>query len=120
VIEEIGMYEIWLGLNILFELALPHLSLLLGVLGVWVVLMIVAFSRRAAWRRGLSVALGIGVAVGLIVLFALPGLTRSSMAEVAYLVDWLVLIGIAAGCGVGVAVFVLPLAALFRRSAASR
>ena len=44
------MYEIWLTLNILYELGLQYLPVVIGTALLWLVLMAVAAARgRAGW-----------------------------------------------------------------------
>ena len=115
------MYEIWLALNILFELAcslrpLPIL-LLLAVAGLFAVALI---RRGAAWRRGLGFPAGVWVAAAMLFLAALPALTKASISDVAYVVDWLNLVAIAAGLAALLALPVWPLSATLMRERAGR
>ena len=109
------MYEIWLVLNILWEIALGVWPLLAVGAIVWVVLMVMAARRqdvcwRSAWRTALAVAVLTGVASFLLV----PGWSRSSLANLSYWVDWANLGAIAAGFGAVLGAFALPLAVLMR------
>ena len=45
------MYEIWLTLNILFELSLQYLPAVIGSLTLWLVLMTIAAARGAVLVR---------------------------------------------------------------------
>lgn len=46
------MYEIWLTLNILYELGLQYLPVVIGTALLWLALMAVAAARgRAGWAR---------------------------------------------------------------------
>lgn len=88
------MYEIWLALNIVWEIALTVWpALLLGMLA-WLALMVLAGIASVLW---------------------LPAATRSSLGELAYWVDWANLLAIAAGFGAIALAFVWPLAASMRR-----
>ncbi|AUN95193.1 hypothetical protein [Pseudazoarcus pumilus] len=113
------MYEIWLGLNIFFEIALTALPLPLligyGVVLVGLFVLALVFAR-GAFRRALMPAVVLGVIVLVIGFFLLPGLTRSSLGEMGYWVDWATLIGLAAACGGLVAALAWPAIALMRRS----
>ncbi len=107
------MYEIWLVLNILWEIALGVWPLLAAAALAWVVLMILAARRpgacwRSAWRPAIVVAALVAVAAFLLV----PGGTRSSLANLSYWVDWANLAAIALGFGAAAGAFVLPLRVL--------
>ena len=45
------MYEIWLGMNILYELMWNYLPFVLAVVVSWVILMTYAIQPDAAWRQ---------------------------------------------------------------------
>lgn len=112
------MYEIWLVLNILWEIALGVAPLLVGLLAAWVLLMAVAWRCGAPWRRALPTALTAGGVVAVLAFLSLPTLTQSSLSEMGYWVDWANLVAMALAAGVAAAVFVWPLAGwrLARRS----
>ena len=110
------MYEIWLMLNIVWEIALDLMTpiVILGV--VWAAMLLVAGLRPGSnWRGARGSAILLGLAVAVLAMVALPSWTRSSTAELAYVVDWLALIGMSAGLGVAAAIFSWPLLALLRR-----
>lgn len=109
------MYEIWLALNIAYEIALPFWPYIAVALGLWLVLLRVAGRRLD--RRALTAALAVGVATAVLAFLALPALSRSSFADMGYWVDWLNLLGLAAGCGAVAALLAFPLAGLLRRPA---
>lgn len=110
------MYEIWLALNIVWEIALTVWpALLLGMLA-WLALMVLALRRSGGdWRGGFTPALGAAVLAGIASVLWLPAATRSSLGELAYWVDWANLLAIAAGFGAIALAFVWPLAASMRR-----
>jgi len=106
------MYEIWLVMNILWEIALAVWPLLLvgGVL--WLLLMALALRRqRPDWRGGFRLALLAFGGVAVLAVLGVPPATQSSLAEMGYWVDWANLLAIAAGFGAIAAAFVWPLAA---------
>ena len=109
------MYEIWLALNIVFELALANKGLVIGYLVLLLVLLLAA--RAGAWRRGLPLAIAVGVLVGVAALALLPSLTASSFGNVAYWIDWANLAAISLGFGGAAALLAWPLAAMLRKGA---
>lgn len=115
------MYEIWLMLNIVWETLVAAWPLAIGLLLAIGALTVAALSRHGAdWRGALPWALVGAAGVGLLTFLLLPGLTRSSLGELNYWVDWLALAGIAGGVAVAAAGLLLPLTALLRpRSIAS-
>jgi len=89
-----------------------------GAVGLWLVLVVAALRRPGAhWRRALPAAIGVGVLLAIVAVFALPPLTRSSMAEMAYWVDWANLLAIAAAVGAVGLAFAWPLVAMRGRRA---
>jgi hypothetical protein len=110
------MYEIWLMLNIVWEILLAAWPLVLVLLLVFAGLTWAALSRRdAAWRAAWPVALAGAATVGVFSFLALPSLTRSSLGELRYWVDWLALAGLAGGFALVTAALLMPLTALLKR-----
>ena len=110
------MYEIWLTLNILYELGLQYLPMVIGTALLWLALMAVAAARgRAGWGAALKPAIAIAVVVTAITFFITPGMTKSSFANMGYWVDWGNLFLYAAAFGGVAAALVWPLAAMMRR-----
>lgn len=113
------MYEIWLALNILFELALMYLPVVIAIAMSWIVLMVLALIRGTPnWRRALRPAVLIGVATLITGMLAIPSLTMSSLAELRYWVDWANLFAVAAGFAAIAAMLALPLIATANRTRA--
>ena len=111
------MYEIWLTLNILYELGLQYLPVVIGTALLWLALMAVAAARgRAGWGAALKPAIAIAVVVTAITFFVTPGMTQSSFANMGYWVDWGNLFLYAAAFGVVAAALTWPLAAMIRRA----
>jgi hypothetical protein len=108
------MYELWLMLNILWEIALGVWPWLLAALVVWLVLITLSLRRGGAWSTAVRPALLIGVAALVIGFLAVPALTRSSLGELAYWVDWISLAGIAVGVGVAAMLAALPILQLLK------
>lgn len=104
------MYEIWLVMNIVYEIALGVWPLLALLLAVWLGLLVAARGRLGARQVRQAALLGALVAVALF--FSVPTLTQSSLANMGYWVDWANLLAIAAGLGALATVFSLPLIGL--------
>lgn len=111
------MYELWLVLNIVWEIALGLWPLLLGAGVLWAVLMGTAWRRPGTrWAAGLPLALGVAAVVAVAAVVLVPPSTRSSLSEMAYWVDWANLLAVAAGFGAAALLFAWPLSAM-RKSA---
>jgi len=111
------MYEIWLTLNILYELGLQYLPMVIGIALLWLVLMAVAAARgRAGWSAALKPAIAVAVVVAAITFFITPGMTQSSFANMGYWVDWGNLFLYAAAFGAVGGALVWPVAAMMRRT----
>lgn len=106
------MYEIWLALNIVYEIALGVWPALLVLLLVWIALLVAARGRLSARALRPALALALGALVAAALVLAVPSLTQSSLANMGYWVDWANLLAIALGLGALAAVFAWPLAAL--------
>lgn len=104
------MYEIWLVLNIVYEIALSIWPALLLIALVWVALLVAARQRLSA--RAFKQACVFGSLVAFMLAISLPALTQSSFANMGYWVDWANLLGVAAGLGAAAALLMWPLAAL--------
>ena len=104
------MYEIWLAMNIIYEIALGVWPLLALLLAVWLGLLVAARGRLGARQVRQAALLGALVAVALF--FSVPTLTQSSLANMGYWVDWANLLAIALGLGALAAVFSVPLLGL--------
>lgn len=109
------MYEIWLAINIVYEIALTIWPLLALALLVWLALLWTAGARLG---RGVGAALGVGALVALVLLVSVPSLTHSSFANMGYWVDWANLLAIALGLGAVAAVFFLAPAGAAQRQGA--
>lgn len=107
------MYEIWLVINILWEIALSVLPALLALMGAWGVVVVLAAARRGgAWWPALRRSLAFGALVAVLALFAIPLVLDSSISEVRYVADWLGLAGMAGGAGAGAALLAWPMLVL--------
>jgi hypothetical protein len=108
------MYEIWLGLNIVWETLLEVWPLLAAGVLVWAVLAAVAVRRGGHWRQATLPALGVAAVLAVVALLVLPSATGSSLAEMGYWVDWAGLAGLAAAAGGIAGLFAWPLLAMRR------
>lgn len=110
------MYEIWLIINTFYELALMNLGLVVGVFVVWAGLMVVTqIKKTQPWCASVKPALLVAVLVWVVSFMLVPSMTKSSFANVTYILDYLVVAGVAAAIAGLVAVFVAPLYLLGRR-----
>ena len=93
------MYEIWLGLNIVYELALGY------IVHIALYLLLLAAFYFSVWRQQLSLrgavrpTLLFAAVAAVLAMLLVPASTRSSLNEVNYLVDWMNLLGISLGVG---------------------
>lgn len=111
------MYEIWLVMNIVWEIALGFWPLLATAAVAWGVLMALAWRRPAAqWRSAWPMAAGAAVAAAVVGFLVVPSMIRSSLQELAYWVDWANLASIALGIGVAVLAFAWPVGTMLRRN----
>ena len=111
------MYEIWLTLNILFELGLQYLPMVIVTAVLWLALMALAARRgKVGWGKAIKPALVVFIVVTLITFFITPGMTQSSFANMGYWVDWGNLFLYAAAFGAVGAALAWPLAAMMRRA----
>ena len=112
------MYEIWLVINILWEMALSLWPVLLVVGVIWALLVLRAVSRGGAWRQSLALALAAGGVVALVLVPVVPGAVGSSLRDMGYWVDWANLLAICAGFGAAAFALAWPLLAHARARAA--
>lgn len=103
------MYEIWLMLNIVWEILLSTGMWLWATLVLWLGLMAINLgSSKVCWGRGLLKAAILGLIAGAMTFVTLPTLVDSSMSELRYWVDWVALAGMSAGIGGAVAMLSWP------------
>ena len=106
------MYEILLGMNIFYEIALSMWPLLALVLAVW---LIMVWAARARFGRGAArQAVLLGALAAVVLFFVVPMLTNSALSNMGYWVDWVMLVAVSLGLGALAAVFLWPLLALFK------
>ncbi len=106
------MYEIWLMLNIVWEMALGMWPLLLAAAVLWLVLVGTTWRKADAhWRAGLLPALGLGAIAAIAAALLVPGWTHSTLSDMSYWVDWAVLVGLAAAVGGVAMAFAWPMLA---------
>lgn len=105
------MYEVWLVINILWEMALAVWPVLLAIGLLWAALMFWAVLRGGAWQRSLGRALGLGLVVALVLIPVVPGAVGSSIGDMGYWVDWANLLAICGGFGAAASALAWPLLA---------
>lgn len=108
------MYEIWLVINILWEIGLSIWPQLLLATVVWVGLIVWATRRGAAWSRAWPLALVLGAAVTVVLVPWVPWAVGSSLADMGYWVDWLNLLAICVGLGAAAFALLWPMLAALR------
>jgi hypothetical protein len=107
------MYEIWLAMNIVYEMALALWPALLPLVLVWAAVMLIN-RKKLAQVRG-TVLATVAVLVALVAVLALPAMSKSTLADMGYWVDWANLLAMAAGTGVAAAVLLWPVLAMRQR-----
>ena len=112
------MYEIWLVINILWEIALDLWPALGGVTLIWAFLVLRALARGGAWRRSLPLALALGAVAALALIPVVPSAIGSSLSDMGYWVDWANLLAISGGLGAALFALVWPLLASAQAQAA--
>jgi len=111
------MYEIWLMLVIVYELALSIWPWLLALAVLWLLLLMLARGGRAGgWSTCLPKAIMLGVLVGVVIFFVTPIWNKSGLGEMKYWVDWANLLGIAVAWAVAGTLFAWPLLTWIRKS----
>ena len=107
------MYEIWLAMNIAYEIAWDLWPALLPLALVGGAVMLI--NRKKLARVTTSTLAALAVLVALAAVLALPSLSKSTLADMGYGVDWAALLGMAAGVGVAAAVLLWPVLVLRQR-----
>ncbi len=107
------MYEIWLAMNIAFEIAWDLWPALLPLALVGAAVMLI--NRKKLALVSASSLAALAVLVALAAVLALPSLSKSTLADMGYWVDWAALLGMAAGCGLAAALLMWPVLAMRQR-----
>ncbi len=103
------MYEIWLMLNIVWEIALGVWPLLLLAAVLWLALVGMAWRQHGRhWRAGVWPAVGVGVLATTLAALWLPGWTRASLSDMGDWVDWGILLALAAAIGAVAVAYAWP------------
>ncbi len=109
------MYEIWLMINIIFEIALTiKLELAIAIV---VFIALVLISAKKWQKRTIKPSIYLGFLTSVICFFIIPLLTKSSITEMGYWVDWANLTSIALGLGVASIFYIYPILALLDKEA---
>jgi hypothetical protein len=104
------MYEVWLMLNIVWELLLIYRWPAAAALVALAVLWLAARGRSA--RGSARTFLVVAAVVFPLALVGLPMLTGSSITEARYAPDWLAVLGLAVAAAVLAGAFAAPLGRL--------
>lgn len=91
------MYELWLGVNIIYEWCLMYPAIPLAMLAVLVAAYVLNRGKPKDWRKGFFPALVWAILGFIVLFFVYPMLIKSSIFEVKRLADWINHLGICAG-----------------------
>ncbi len=91
------MYELWLGINIVYEWCLLYPAIPLVMLAAVVAAFVLNRGKAKNWRKGFFPALVWAILGFVVLFFVYPMLIQSSIFEVKRLVDWMNHLGICAG-----------------------
>ncbi len=114
------MYELWLAMNIVWEMAVAQAAWTLPLALAFAVLVVTAFVRGGDWRRGWRWAWPSGLVATVAAIAFLPALSGAAWSDLAYVVDWAMLVATAVAVGAVVTAIVWPLAAALCRRGAQR
>jgi hypothetical protein len=110
------MYEIWLGLNILYGLMWDYMPFVVSTVVLFAVLLTYAIQHHANWRGGFKGGVLGVVLITFVTFLFFPYLTKSSLSELGYWIDYVFLLQIAGGYGLVFGLgFIWPLSALVAR-----
>lgn len=107
------MYEIWLGMNILYELALVYVVQIVCYLLLLLACYASVYQQQLSLRRAVRPTLWAVAGLWMLAILLVPASSRSSLAEVSYVVDWLNLAGIALGMAGLAGLLLWPLFAMY-------
>ena len=105
------MYEIWLGINIIYEWCLLYPLVPLVMFGSFFGAYLSTMRLNKNWQAAFRPALVWAIVAFIVLFFVYPMLIKSSIKEVNYLVDWLNHLGICAGLAGFVGLVVWPIIA---------
>lgn len=112
------IYDLWLGLNIFWEIALNMLPTILLAAFIWLILAGIALSKRSIkWCAVSRIALIPAALVTAVMFVLFPGQSHATLADMGYWVDWTVLSAIALGFGALTFLYAVPALIIFRRTA---
>jgi hypothetical protein len=105
-------YEIWLGMNIMWEIALGFVSYIVIAAIIWLAISVVTIQKKASWFAAFKSTFVIGAVVTVVAFFTLPTLTLSSFSDMNYWLDWVTLTIMSVGVGAVIFGFIWPFMAL--------
>jgi hypothetical protein len=105
-------YEIWLGMNIMWEIVLGIMPYIVIAAIIWLAISWLTVKKKVSWFPAFKSTFIIALVVTVSAFFALPTLTLSSFSDMSYWLDWATLSMMALGVGAVVFVFVWPMMAL--------
>jgi hypothetical protein len=105
-------YEIWLGMNIMWEIALEIMPYIVIAAIIWLAISWLTVQKKVSWFPAFKITFIIGLVVTVSAFFTLPTLTLSSFSDMSYWLDWATLTMMALGVGAVVFGFIWPFMAL--------
>jgi len=104
------LYNIWMGINIVYEMLLPLLWLVVLLALAWGLTLVLALKRapKTQWRRSLPITALVGLAAAALTFVFVPVLTHAGFSDLYKFIDWMFLIGTALAIGAVVMVATWP------------
>ena len=102
------MYEIWLGINIIYEWCLLYPMVPLMMFLAVIASFLINKSTRKNWRTGFRPAFIVAMIAFAILFFVYPMLIKSSASAMAYFIDWVTHLGNCLGLAGFVGLVVWP------------
>jgi len=104
------LYNIWMSINVVYEMLLPLLWLVVLLGLAWAATLVLALKRASMsqWRRSLPITALFGLVAAALTFVFVPILTHAGFSDLYKFIDWLFLIGTAVAVGVVLMVATWP------------